>query len=279
MKKLGALLITVIILIVGAITVYAAEKSFANGDDLFQYWATVTGYPEYVCGVWSADGTARNLVIAVTEDDKGNAGKEEILAMVEDDTSVSFTYAKYSYAELRAIQDALTEYLRYDNGIYEVGVDETDNCVSVGIDTTNENSKAFMQECFEIYGDKVVFLESKGYQYVLLDGTYESVDGLDTYDNPATAVAVGVNKGVMSRPWMLCLLVVIVCFAFGIVVICQKRSISNGTVTQTDTGNVVVESAKISRNQVVKAVKNAEEAPDDKVYFSIIQELKNDKEI
>lgn len=277
MKKLGALLITVIILIVGAITVYAAEKSFANGGDLYQYWATVTGYPEYVCGVWSADGTERNIVISLIKDDKVNAEKEEILAMVEDDVSVSFTYAKYSYAELHAIQDALTEYLSYDKGIYEVGVDETDNCVSVGIDTTKESNKVFIQECFEIYGDKVVFVESKGYQYALLDGTYESAGGLDICDNPATAVAVGVNKGIMSRTWMLCLLVVIVCFAFGIVVICQKRSILNGTVTQTDTGNVVAEGAKISRDQVVKAVKNAEETPDDKVFFSVMQELKKDE--
>lgn len=279
MKKLGALLIAVIILIVGVTTVSAAEKSFANGGDLYQYWATVTGYPEYVCGVWSADGTERNLVIALTENDKGNAGREEILAMVEDDTSVSFTYAKHSYAELRAIQNALTEYLSYDKGIYEVGVDETDNCVSVGIDTTKENSKAFMQECFELYGDKVVFVETKGYQYVLLEGTYESVDGLGTYDNPATAVAVGVNKGIMFRTWMLCLLVVIVCFAFGSVVICQKRSISNGTVSQTDAGNIVVESAKVSKNQVIKTIKNAEETPDDKVFFSIMQELKDNEEI
>ena len=274
MRKLVTLLITVIILIVGAITVSAtAEKSFTNGGDLYQYWATVTGYPEYVCGVWSADGTEQNIVIALTKDDKGNVGKEEILAMVEDDTSVSFTYAKYSYAELRAIQDALTEYMGIENGFYTLGVSEMKNCVSLGIDTDMECNKAFIQECIELYGDKVEFVNTKD--------AYDLAVRVETYDstvNPAT-VAVGVNKGIMSRPWMLCLLVVIVCFAFGIVVICQKRSISNATVTQTDTGNVVVESAKVSKTHVVKALKNAEETPDDKVFLCVMQELKNDKEI
>ena len=122
-------------------------------------------------------------------------------------------------------------------------------------------------------GDKVEFVNTKD--------AYDLAVRVETYDstvNPAT-VAVGVNKGIMSRPWMLCLLVVIVCFAFGIVVICQKRSISNATVTQTDTGNVVVESAKVSKTHVVKALKNAEETPDDKVFLCVMQELKNDKEI
>ena len=44
-------------------------------NDLFQYWE-LNGYPEYVCGVWSTDGSEQNLTVGILENTEG---QKEIL--------------------------------------------------------------------------------------------------------------------------------------------------------------------------------------------------------
>ena len=82
MKTLRFMILTALLMIVCSTGVLAAE--FADANALFQYWystqetPSASPYPDYVCGVWSTDGTTDHLTIAVTKDEAGEAGKSEI---------------------------------------------------------------------------------------------------------------------------------------------------------------------------------------------------------
>ena len=121
------------------------------GDRKYKYF-----YPDYVCGVWTETGDMSELVVAVTNDEKGNAGKEEILSLIENDDTVKFVYQNYSYTELRDIQEELSP-LMSDNGVYSLGVDEMNNRVSMDVNMEHPNIQSFMEKCYGQYGDKVCF--------------------------------------------------------------------------------------------------------------------------
>ena len=65
------------------------QMTFPTLFDLFHHWCT-DGYPDYVTGIWSTDGSSYNLTLGVTNDAAGEAGKQEILDQIEDDASVAF---------------------------------------------------------------------------------------------------------------------------------------------------------------------------------------------
>lgn len=142
--------------------------SFPTAGHLWTYWqSTVTEedpipYPDYITGAWSTDGGMENLTFGVTKDEQGEAGKQEILKMVENDATVSFTYQSYPYCELWAIQQELTDSLGDATGACGIGIYEMENHVHIDIDTNNKNSEAFIRECFETYGDRIVFEHSDG---------------------------------------------------------------------------------------------------------------------
>lgn len=153
--------------------------SFPTAGHLWTYWQNTLGaaeqspYPDYIAGVWSADGGMENLVFGIIEGEAGEAGREEILKLVENDNTVSFQTMKYSHAELWAIQQELTDALWNDTGAYGIGIYEMENHVHIDIDPENKNSKAFMQKCFETYGDRIVFEEGSGV-YVTAEEAKES---------------------------------------------------------------------------------------------------------
>ncbi|NLJ40038.1 MAG: hypothetical protein GX352_00250 [Clostridiales bacterium] len=139
------------------------DKKFQTADDLFQYWhgnhidSETSPYPPYICGVYSTDGTGKNLTFAVTKDEAGEAGKAEILGLVTDKSTVSFTYQSYSYAELMEVQLELTPYLGGEAGVNGLGIDDRKNALIVGIEEGNKKAKDFMRSSFEKYGDKIQF--------------------------------------------------------------------------------------------------------------------------
>ncbi len=140
-----------------------ADGEFATAGELWQYWMAQqtdyleNPYPEYVCGAWSVDGSMENLCFAVTEGEAGDAGKAEILALVEDDTTVSFETRKYSYGELLNVRREIEAQFGDDNGMNGIGIDESENTVYITIGEVNEQAENFMRGCFEKYGDMVVF--------------------------------------------------------------------------------------------------------------------------
>lgn len=173
MKRMTVFLLAALCALCCGMTAGAATDQFANAYDLYAYWQeqwysvpenyeTASPYPDYVCGVWSSDGSMESLTFAVTKDEAGEAGKAEILDLVADDSTVSFTYQAYPHYELWAIQQELTPSLGDATGAYGIGVHEMENVVCISINTDNPNADVFMKECFEKYGDRIRFESGSG---------------------------------------------------------------------------------------------------------------------
>lgn len=159
MKKIVSLILGMLMISALCAPAAFAEDEYANAGEMYQAWYETYGYdsyPPYVCGVWSLDGSMENLMIAVTEDEAGEAGKQEILAQIADDSSVQFTYLRYTYAELCEIQEEIIPCLG-TRGANGCGVYQTENVVMIMIDENNPDADAFMKEMAEKYGDKVAF--------------------------------------------------------------------------------------------------------------------------
>ena len=182
MKKIFVMILS--LLLIAQLAVFAgADAQYSTAWDLYQAWMsaqpdwTVSAYPEYVCGVWSTDGGTNNLTIAVTKDEAGEAGKSEILELLENDESVTFTYQTYSYAELLTARLKIEKQLGRNNGMHSIGIYEMENQIFVGIDETNPNAEAFMKDLLKKYGDMVCIELSTGPVNTLEDTTYVDVGG------------------------------------------------------------------------------------------------------
>ena len=85
------------------------DGKYSTMGALYQAWGGDMGYPDYVCGVWSTDGGMSNMTVAVTKNDAGEKGKEEILSMLTNTDSVTFVYQVYRYSELLAVNEEIVE--------------------------------------------------------------------------------------------------------------------------------------------------------------------------
>lgn len=174
MMKKFAVVLTACVLSLVLAGIALADGEYANAGALYQAWFELNGYeqpyPEYITGVWSADGTEGNLVFGVTKDERGEAGKEEILRLVADDATISFTYQSYSYAELYAIQQEIIPLMGDEYGIYACGVYDMENVLKISIDETNPKSEKIVADLFAKYGDRIAFEEMDG-RFVTLEDT------------------------------------------------------------------------------------------------------------
>lgn len=157
MKKIIALLLTTILL--SALTFsFNAQAVFETAYDLNQMWAPSNTYPDYVCGVWSNDGSQYNLTIAVLDTEEGNRGKEEILELIEDDSSVTFTYGEYSRNYLTDVQDELIKLYKTneEHGLISTALNEYENRIALGILKEykgNEKTELLLSDLKAQYGD------------------------------------------------------------------------------------------------------------------------------
>ena len=141
----------------GASTERTAEGKYVTMGDLYQAWGGYEGYPDYICGVWSTDGGISNMTVAVTKDKAGERGKEEILSLLENPNSVTFTYQSYSYQELQEVNEAIvSRMMAGDQSIVACGIYEMENKVHVSVLETAENAKETAQALVKTYGDKVM---------------------------------------------------------------------------------------------------------------------------
>lgn len=154
-----------------------ADGEYTNANALYGSWNTEKQvgeqtvfemvYPDGVCGVWSTDGSADNLTFAVTDDERGEKAKADILAAVEDDSTVTFATQKYTHSELKAVQDAVSEHiLGYSGeeiGVAGWGIYEMENKVHVDIIVSKPGAEDFMRWGYENYGDKIMFESVDGY--------------------------------------------------------------------------------------------------------------------
>ncbi len=164
--------------IVPAVTYDTGEPVVIYLDmaELYQDWYASGkyeyNYPDYVCGVWTETGDMSELVVAVTKDEAGEAGKEEILSLIENDDSVKFTYQSYSYKELRQAQDEVSSFMGDESGIYGLGVHEMENKLHANIDMSNPNAEMYVEKLLGQYGDMLVFEAGNGFT---LDAATEGI--------------------------------------------------------------------------------------------------------
>lgn len=181
----------------GASTERTDEGKYATMGELYQAWGGYAGYPDYICGVWSTDGGMSNMTVAVTKDKAGERGKAEILSLLENPNSVTFTYQSYSYQELQEVNEAIvSRMMAGDQSIVACGIYEMENKVHISVLETAENAEETAQKLVKTYGDKVTVELGA----MLFDTTME-----ETYDRgvpgvllvlAATAVLLGITVAV-----------------------------------------------------------------------------------
>ena len=169
MKKFPIILLSVLLILSCSSFAFAEDLQFDNIADLLDYWqANIQNpnnspYPDYVCGIWSTDGSMDHLNIALVEGEAGEKGKEEILSMLKSSDGITFSTLKYSHGTLCGIQnDFLKNVAWQDKGVFGFGVDEKENVLAVDIDMNNSFAQGFMNECFDRYGDLIKFENGSG---------------------------------------------------------------------------------------------------------------------
>ncbi|MBQ8572647.1 MAG: hypothetical protein IJ451_04195 [Ruminococcus sp.] len=155
MRKIASLLIVVVL--VGAFAVNtAATGEFKKMKDLNNYWAENDAYPDWFCGVWTETGSLNNLVVSVLDTEEGNNGKQEILDLIEDDTSVTFTYGEYSRNYLIGVQYSFSKETFQELGLSYAAFLDDQNRIELGILKSKRNDPKVnekLEELKEQYGD------------------------------------------------------------------------------------------------------------------------------
>ena len=239
------------------------NQTYPTLFDLFQHWCN-EGYPDYVTGVWSTDGSYYNLTVGVTNNTAGEAGKQEILDLVEDDTSITFTTQAYSHNYLQQIQDELFSYFEQDLGLVGSGVYDMDNYVHVEFLTERANDEAtlrFIAKLKETYGDAISVSSTEGYTLRL---TTEEI-GLANPLAPST----GGNSS--FSPLLAAGLILIPLLVFGLYFALRKRFVP---VMQTNDVGTVTHTGKISTKDIEKMVKDNSLTVSKEMDERVMKELK-----
>ena len=156
MKKLLIMLFSVLFVFSCAVVVSAEEAQYCNAGELYEAWAE--NLPDYICGVWSTDGGYSNLTFGIQDNEAGNAGKQKMLDLIENDSSITFVYQEYSRNYLLQIQREIDEYMKLDLGLVSTGLYDTRNCIELGIleDRKNDaDTQTMIKEITDKYGNAV----------------------------------------------------------------------------------------------------------------------------
>ncbi len=222
------------------------QATYPTLFDLFQTWAN-DGYPDYVTGIWSNDGSSYNLTVGVVEGAAGEAGKQEILNLIENDASVTFTTQAYSHNYLLQVQEELNPYFRQEeSGMIFTGVDDINNCVTVGIldhKEGDETTQSFIADLQHTYGDAI----SIEYTGTITNQTTEEI-GLSNSLTPS-----GDGKSSFS-PLLVAGLILIPLLIFGAYFALRKRFVP---VLQTNAGWTVTKTGTLSVKEVEELVKDS----------------------
>lgn len=267
MKKI-CIFISCLFIFLFAISATAAETPtapYANAWELYQEW--YENYPDYISGIWSTDGGMSHLTFGIASDADFESTKNEILALIEKDSSASFVQQKYSYNYLKEIQEYMNTYFtNYDPslGLSAMGIYEMENYV--GIDfledkKDDETVRAFIKQLEDKYGDAVQINYSEGFVQTLEELPIDS-DMITVIDRPS------------QNPLpVLFLITVITVFAVtaGGIAYTKKRKTA---VLQTASGQTVTADAPVSTKQTENAVRNATLTPDSTLDQKILDKTK-----
>ena len=261
MKKMCVILSVVLLMFSVSVPVFAADE-YANADALYQAW--YGNMPDYITGVWSTDGSQYNLTFGIRADADVKAVKEEILSLVKDDKSVSFAVQKYSYNELKTINDELLAYFPSpendaDYGLVSMGVYEMENMVQIEILEARKDDPvtvAFVKEIKEKYGDAVRIAYAENY--------VQTTIGIDsTIPDPSS-----------PEVWFIIAAAVLLCF-MGVLVYMKKKQAT--VVLQTAGGAAITASEPLSVKDVERMVRDSGETVPDTLTQKIMQKIDNTK--
>ena len=275
MKKFLILLLSVFLVLTLSLGAFADEAydTYTDGDvvvsdapdyadsnievktinDLFQYWE-MNEYPDYVCGVWSTDGSQDNLTVGVLQNDEGENGKKEILDKIENDDAVTFVYQEYSKNYLFEVQNFLFGYYKtVQDGVEECiassSIDETNNVCIVSVLEDKENDErvtALLSELVTKFG-KAVKVE---YGAQIVD-TYVDTGNVTTGTVNATSPATDPKEAIPLISGGIVLII------FGLIyyMITKKKGVMQAQTPE----NVVIPVYSFNTKKEIEAmIKNAE---------------------
>lgn len=236
----------------------AAPTTFADAAALFQYWEAF-GYPDYVSGVWTATGGTAQLVIGITEQG-GEAARRELLALIENDASVSFVTQKYSYNYLRGVQEDITAYLMgRDLGSWGIGVSVMQGRVELFLEhgTDHEATALVVRELLGQYGDALAIVTENG-----------PITAYTLEIDPGVVTDAAVHPGKQLLTWLPFALILLL-LASASVLIVRRRA-----VLQTAGGATVEVSATLSRADVERRVRDDAPAPSAALDARVLSHIK-----
>ena len=265
MKRVVVLVICFLILHSCVVMVSAEDSAtYETAGQLYAAWMEQDCVPDYIAGVWSRDGSSDNLVFAIVEGADGEQGKQEVLALIRDDFSVTFVYRPYSRNYLYRIQKEIEEtYFEVTRGLLYIGVHEYKNRVHLAVvvsDAENEDVQDAIQQITQQYGD-AVYISYLTVVPNLVSGTQPAPTG--------PMLVVG-NPRDQMVPWGFALAMGVILLAFLCIVEQRRRRLL--AITE-DEALVIMDSSAISEKEVEDAIRKAEITPskalDDRVMRSI----------
>lgn len=157
MKKLFALILAVVLTCSCSIIASAEEAKYNTAGELYEAWCE--NLPDYICGVWSTDGGTNNLTFGVQNNAAGNAGKQEMLDLVKNDSTLTFVYQEYSRNYLLQIQREIDKYMPKDLGLVSTALYDENNCIEIGILKERQDdadTQDMIREITDKYGKAVI---------------------------------------------------------------------------------------------------------------------------
>lgn len=265
MKRLIALLLMAAMLSLAG-TALAAEGA-ADAMELYNAWET-NGYPDDVGGVYFDNATGKLVITLVGADE---ARKAEIAAMVKDTAGFSLGESQYAHNEMLAVKEEIEAEMRGNGKIYSVGIGwrsvngeiagfgesgkETRVIVTVDASALEEYEAAYEAR----YGD-IVYVEAG-----------EAPVTVDSKLHPAYNEAAGAS----GNGWLLPAAAGMLVLAGIAAVLYQRRRLT--PVMETVAGTAVTSGQRLSRREVVQAVKQSAISPSEDAHDKLMERIDRTK--
>ena len=277
MKRLVTSFLCVCFLFLMPLNVGAKEiDSFENAGALYEYWTSMDCLPSYITGVWSSDGGYTNLTFGVTNDEAGQKGAKQILALVTDDSTVAIAYQTYALHYLYDIQAEVEKYLEDDIGFKAVGAYFSTNRIEVDVEQKridDPETTAVIGALTEKFGDAICFKFTNA-EYKL---TIDNANGFTNGFHNQTFNSIN-NQSNSHMPLLFAMSAVsVVCLVALFLSEYKRRKL---LVLLTNTGTVTVRQSKASYSEIENAVKKASSTPSaetESVIQNVITRNKNTK--
>ena len=234
MKKIITLILTIVFICSCSIIASAAEAKYNTAGELYEAWCE--NLPDYICGVWSTDGGASNLTFGIQNNAAGNAGKQEILDLVKNDSTLTFVYQEYSRNYLLQIQREIDEYMKKELGLISTALNEQNNCIDLGILKERKDDVAtqdMIKEIADRYGNAV---------------TVE-------YTDEILEITIGEEQSLQSQHFLFYTMGIIAVLLVGMFFVFQKRNV---LLLQTNNGATVSTATFPSTKEVENLVRKTQ---------------------